>query len=190
MESAVDEVDPRAGEALDGAPQGIFTQRLVFQLDRVPRGQPVRMTLVARTSTPRGAVMDLFANPVCRAEERAPHVYDGRLPNTLMDELAAHAGLFRRIDLSGLVFGLQVPSPEAIAHVVIALEEPLTGEQRAELKNRGVMIRREGFGTVSGETRGAALADLALVDWVGPIQVKRVVLAESFGRPRAQGRGT
>jgi hypothetical protein len=165
-----------AQAALDGAPQGIFTERLIFQLDRVPRGQPVRMSLIARTSTPRDAVLAIFKNPICAVEERAPFVYDGRMPNTQVDALADRAGLFRRIDLSGLVFGLAVLHPDATAHIVIALEEPLTQAQRVELKNRGVTLRREGFGVVSGEARGGVLADLCLTGWIGPVQVKRVVM--------------
>lgn len=164
------------------APQGIFTERLVFQCDRVPRGQPVRMTLIARSNTPVEAVRDLFDHPLRRLEERAPHVYDGRLPNDELEDLLDAAQLFRRIDLSGLIFGLQVPRRDAHCQIVIALEEPLTREQRLELRGRGVVIRREGFGNVSGETTGEALAELALMDWVGPVQVKRVTMPESFGR--------
>jgi hypothetical protein len=168
---------PNVADAVAGAQQGVFTDRLVFQFDRVQPGQPVRMTLITRTVTPRMKVLGLFRNPVCRVEERAPNVFDGRMPTDRLESLSDQAAIFRRIDLSGLIFGLPVPTDDAKAQVVIALEEPLTGEQRQQLRSRGVLIRRQGFASVSGETTGGALAELALLPWIGPIQVKRVILA-------------
>lgn len=138
------------------------------------------MTLIARTSTEPREVLSIFKNPVFRVEERAPNVYDARMPNDRLDGLVEKSALFRRIDLSGIVFGLPVPSADSQAQLVVALYEPLSGEQRTELRNTGMLIRREGFGNVSGEAAGSSLAELALLEWIGPIQIKRVSMASNL----------
>jgi hypothetical protein len=161
---------------LERAHQGIITDRLKFTIDRLPPRQPIRMTLISRSNTKRAKVISLFDHPLRRIQERAPAVYDATMPNTELEDLAGAAQLFRKIDLCGLVYGLPVPTEKARVQIAIELEEPLSGQQRIELRNVGVLLGREKFGMIQGETTGSVLPELALLEWTGPIQVKRVSL--------------
>lgn len=157
---------------------GLVTPRVIDALDRVPRGQPVRLTLVV---TPIASKEDieaaLYGRPLWRVEERAPWVFDVALPNTKFVELMESRRLLKKVDLGGRIFGVRVPGADDRAVVRIALELPLSSEQRRNLRAMGLLITREGAGDVSGEAMGRALAAFAATDWLGPVEVRRVALA-------------
>jgi hypothetical protein len=156
---------------------GLLTARVLEALQRLQRGQPVRLTVVAAAGAVRDEVQAaLHAHPLWRVEERAPLIYDVELPNTKFEVLMQSAKLFRKVDLGGRIFGVRVPGPEDRAVVRIALELPLTAQERRDLRGMGLLITREGEGDVSGETLGRSLAAFVAADWLGPVEVRRVAL--------------
>lgn len=170
---------PARGLELRKALAGIVSPRVIDVLERVPRGLPLRLTLVVAAPARRDDLdRTLFSHPLWRVEERAPQVFDLEIPNTDFEGLLERWPLFRKVDLGGRVFGVRVPAAEDRAVVRIALEEPLTPDQRRELMRIGLRITREGQFEVSGEAPGRALHAFVMIDWLGPVEVRRVALGE------------
>jgi hypothetical protein len=164
--------------AAASAPEGLVASRVFDALERVARGQPVRLTVVVSPAAPREEVEQaLHRHPLWRVEERAPWVHDVELPNVHFPDLMEGRRILKRIDLGGRIFGVRVPSPEDRAIMRIALELPLASEQRRLLRGMGLLITREGAGDVSGEALGRSLAAFVATDWLGPVEVRRVALA-------------
>ena len=158
---------------------GLIVSRVLEALDRVPRGQPVRLTVVFGPQVRRQEIdFVLLGHPLWRVEERAPQIFDVELPNTKFDELMESYKLLRKVDLGGRIYGVKVPSPDDRAILRIALELPLLGSQRRDLQLNGMKITREGEGDVSGEALGKTLAYFVSADWLGPVEVRRVAVAD------------
>jgi len=151
---------------------GVEEALLAAERGRGGPASPVRLTLVAKTGTgPEERLAAVAERPTWRLSLRAPRVYDLELPATELPRLLAFTcDVLERIETGGRVFGLRVKGDTVVA-IRFASREPMTPELGERLQDLGVWSRSVRGSEVCAIARGSALAALALLPSVGPIEV-------------------
>jgi len=149
--------------------------RVEEALDRASRSgaAPAKLTLFTSGSAGAVAVEALAADPTCHVERRAPGVYYVELLGKHLDAVVGLAKNLDRIEGGARVHGVRVESSGVRVPVVFQAPRPLAAEHTRELAKLAVVVRehRED-GDVEAEAPGGAIAGLARLSWVGPIEVR------------------
>lgn len=143
-------------------------------LARAGRGKaPVKLTVFTAGEPGERAMQALAADPTFKSERRAPGVHVVEALGKHVDALLESAKDIRRIDAGARVHGARVESADATASVVFQAPRPLPAERRRELEKLGAKVEAEREdGDIEARVPGRAVAALALLPWVGPVEVR------------------
>lgn len=153
----------------------ILGSRVQEALDRASRkgAAPAKLTLFTSGSAGAAAVEALAADPTCHVERRAPGVYYVEMLGKHLDAVLGLAKHLERIEGGARVHGARVENAGVRVSVVFQAPRPLTAEHTRELAKLAVVVQEQREdGDVEAEAPGGAIAPLARLPWVGPVEVR------------------
>jgi len=144
-------------------------------LDRASRkgAAPAKLTLFTSGGLGAVAVEALAADPTCHVERRAPGVYYVEALGKHLDAVLGLVKHLERIEGGARVHGAHAESTDARVPLVFQAPRPLTAEHTRQLAKLGVSVREHrDDGDVHADAPGGAIAGLARLGWVGPVEVR------------------